>query len=488
MDKINVPVFMACQLTDEQTGGHCPTLAEHMTGTDKKWFTYTNGTHVDSLDPETYNQLYDFFNHLRRASRRRRPPRRPSSTPPRPSPSRRSSGSTAHARAMRTAGDDAAAVTRSRRCRPRSLAKAAFEAQQSIRVLFDNGAGNSGNPGWPYPGFEQSFSSFPVPGTTARSWYLAPDGALADAPATGTRADGFTWDAHARPLNDFTGDTGAGPTGSGPRRRPTSGRRTRPARRRLRDRSAEPGHDRGRRRPGGPLGAVLHAQRRPAGDDQRGPAGRQGDLRAERLGTSQRRALDQAKSTELEPVLSLRAGGLRADALRPLRAGHGPALLRGARLSRGSRIRVRISAPNGDQPIWSFGETEPAGTAEVEIGYGNGMPSASCSRRCRRHRTISFRLARGLRGEPCRDYAPFENASYSLDSYPRPGGATPLRSRSCPSSSQHEPGRDPRRAPRGKLLQEPGSRVAAADDLDDREGKRLRTAGCTPRKPGHPRR
>src|SRR5205085_1143075 len=59
--KINVPVFMACQFTDEQTGGHCPTLAEHMTGTRKKWFTFTNGTHVDSLDPETANRMYDFL-------------------------------------------------------------------------------------------------------------------------------------------------------------------------------------------------------------------------------------------------------------------------------------------------------------------------------------------------------------------------------------------------------------------------------------------
>src|SRR4051812_5101031 len=61
VNKINVPVFMACQWTDEQTGGHCPTLAEHMTGTDKKWFTYTNGVHTDSLDPETYNRLFDFL-------------------------------------------------------------------------------------------------------------------------------------------------------------------------------------------------------------------------------------------------------------------------------------------------------------------------------------------------------------------------------------------------------------------------------------------
>ncbi|HET7444746.1 MAG TPA: CocE/NonD family hydrolase, partial [Solirubrobacterales bacterium] len=61
VDKINVPTFMACQWTDEQTGGHCPTLAEHFTGTDRKWFTFTNGTHVDSLDPETFNRWYDFL-------------------------------------------------------------------------------------------------------------------------------------------------------------------------------------------------------------------------------------------------------------------------------------------------------------------------------------------------------------------------------------------------------------------------------------------
>ena len=61
VNKINVPVFMACQWTDEQTGGHCPTLAEHMTGTKRKWFTFTNGTHVDSLDPATFDRWYDFL-------------------------------------------------------------------------------------------------------------------------------------------------------------------------------------------------------------------------------------------------------------------------------------------------------------------------------------------------------------------------------------------------------------------------------------------
>ena len=61
MHKIKSPVFLACQWTDEQTGGHCPTLASRFTGTTRKWFTFTNGTHIDSLDPATFNRWFDFL-------------------------------------------------------------------------------------------------------------------------------------------------------------------------------------------------------------------------------------------------------------------------------------------------------------------------------------------------------------------------------------------------------------------------------------------
>src|SRR5205085_9228350 len=61
VNKIKVPVFMACQWEDEQTGGHCPDLAEHFSGTQRKWFTFTNGAHIDSLDPYTFNRWYDFL-------------------------------------------------------------------------------------------------------------------------------------------------------------------------------------------------------------------------------------------------------------------------------------------------------------------------------------------------------------------------------------------------------------------------------------------
>ena len=61
MHKIKVPVYLACQFTDEQTGGHCADLAAHFTGTAHKWFTFTNGVHTDSLDPATFNRWYDFL-------------------------------------------------------------------------------------------------------------------------------------------------------------------------------------------------------------------------------------------------------------------------------------------------------------------------------------------------------------------------------------------------------------------------------------------
>ena len=32
-----------------------------MTGTKLKWFTFTNGAHIDSLDPDTFNRWYDFL-------------------------------------------------------------------------------------------------------------------------------------------------------------------------------------------------------------------------------------------------------------------------------------------------------------------------------------------------------------------------------------------------------------------------------------------
>jgi hypothetical protein len=73
---------------------------------------------------------------------------------------------------------------------------------------------------------------------------------------------------------------------------------------------------------------------------------------------------------------------------------------------------VTITAPNGDQPIWSFGEGKPKGRATVAIAYSKRRPS----------RLIlpvvpgvdvptGLPPCPGLRGEPCRPYQPFVNRS-----------------------------------------------------------------------------
>jgi hypothetical protein len=81
----------------------------------------------------------------------------------------------------------------------------------------------------------------------------------------------------------------------------------------------------------------------------------------------------------------------------------------------GSRIRVRVSAPNGDQPIWAFAEADPAGQANVAIGYGGLMPSRPDLPVVPGVTTTTgLPPCPGLRGEPCRDYQPLANRAASL--------------------------------------------------------------------------
>src|SRR3954451_1517097 len=145
VDKIKVPVYMACQFTDEQTGVHCPTHDEHMTGTRRRWFTFTNGTHVDSLDPATYNRWCDF---LALYVARQTPAAMCATT--------RAGAPVIYQAAMGISGVTMPADPIQEQP-TYAGALAAFEKLAPIRVLFDNGAGGS-QPGQPLPGFEQSFA------------------------------------------------------------------------------------------------------------------------------------------------------------------------------------------------------------------------------------------------------------------------------------------------------------------------------------------
>jgi len=68
---------------------------------------------------------------------------------------------------------------------------------------------------------------------------------------------------------------------------------------------------------------------------------------------------------------------------------------------------VTVAAPNGTQPVWSFGETEPAGTAQVAIAFSRQMPSSLVLPVVPGVSVpTGFPACPSLRNEPCRAYVP----------------------------------------------------------------------------------
>src|SRR3954451_10682692 len=344
VDEISVPTYMACQWTDEQTGGHCPTLAEHFGGTSRKWFTFTNGTHVDSLDPETFNRWFDFLE-LYVAQE----------APSTKAATIRAGAPVIYKEAM---GIDGVTLPRDpiQEQPTHAGALAAFEQLPPIRILFDNGAGGS-SPGHPLPGFEQSYSRFPVPGTRAQKWYLRKRGGLGKKPESKGGADVFRGTPPARPLTDFSGDTAAGANGlwtATPPYRWThspAGTAASYVTAPLKTTTAVVG--------AGAVHAWIRSSTRNADlkatISEVRPDGKETFVQGGWLRANERK-LDKRQSTLLETVLSLRAQDVRTLPRGRSAQVTTPLSYKGHAYRAGSRIRLTITAPNGDQPIWSFGE------------------------------------------------------------------------------------------------------------------------------------
>jgi predicted acyl esterase len=416
VDQIDVPVFMACQWQDEQTGGPCPALAAKMTGTDKKWFTFTNGPHIDALAPETYNRWYDFLS-LYVAKQ----------APIENSAVTRAAAPVIFQGAMGLPQDEPVTLPIDPiQLQPTyDLALEAFEAQPSVRVLFDNGAGASPTgqetPGNPYPGFEKSFASWPVPGTTAQRWHLGPGGVLTDAAPTRRAVEEFTADTKALALTNYGSNTGGGglwgnasqwdwkwqpnPAGTAvsyltaPLQQDTTviggGALY------LWVRSSTPDVD-------------LQATISEISADGNETFVQNGYLRTSmrKLSTDTHNVM-HTPSTLLEPVPSM----LESD-VEPMPRGRFtevaiPLYYSGHAYRAGSRIRVTIAAPNGAQPIWSFSHTQPAGdTAEVAIAMSPQMPSSLVLPVVP---DVEVPTAQppcpSLRNQPCRPFVPLVNRS-----------------------------------------------------------------------------
>jgi predicted acyl esterase len=301
-------------------------------------------------------------------------------------------------------------------------ALAAFNQLPHVRLLFDSGAGasptGSSNPGDPYPGYERSFSSLPIPGTNARTWYFGPHGVLTNTPPASGGINWFSSNAHALPLTDYGTNTGTGglwgnasqwqwkwlqsPSGtavsyvSAPLMANTtvigSGAVD------LWVRSSTPDVD---------LQATI-SEVRPDGNET---FVQNGWLRAsERKLSTNSNNMFKRLSTALEPIPTFTA----ADAS-PMPAGQFvkvvvPLYYEGHAYRVGSRIRVTIAAPNGTQPVWSFSQTTPNPSGVASIAFSQSMPSSlvlpvvpGVSA------PTPFPRCPSLRNEPCRPYRAIVN-------------------------------------------------------------------------------
>jgi len=302
------------------------------------------------------------------------------------------------------------------------MALAEFEKIPAIRVLFDNGAGEaplggSTAAGNPYPGFEQTFSAFPVPGTTARPWYLGTAGTLGDTPSSVKGVDTYTSDANALPLTDYSANTGTGGLWGNASQWEYNWQQNPPG-------SAVSYVSAPLTENAVAVGAgAIHLWVKSSTPDvdlqatvsEVGPEGNETFVQDGWMRASERALAKTANNifkqtpTLLEPIPSVKK-------MTPMPAGRFvpitiPLYFEGHVYRAGSRVRLTIAGPNGTQPIWSSTETQPAGgTAQVSIKFS---PTKAASLILPIVPGVSVPTTQpacpSLRNEPCRVYRAFVN-------------------------------------------------------------------------------
>jgi uncharacterized protein len=404
---------MACQWEDEQTGGHCPELVSHFTGTTEKWFTFTNGAHIDSLDPATFDRWYDFLE-LFVAHQ----------APIVNSAVIRAAAPVIYEDAMGVPDTDPITLPLDpiQAIPTYNAALAAFEDLPEIQVHFDNGAGSSptgtSSAGDPYAGFEADFSSFPIPGTIAQTWYLGPNGTLANQPSAEKGINWYTSSASALPLTDYGSNTASGGLWGNASQwqwnweQYSSGSAVSYVSTPLTTNTTVIGG-----------GAVYVWVRSSAADvdlqatvSEVRPDGNETFVQNGWIQASERKLSSGSNnefdtpSTALDPIPSFKEANVA-----PMPAGKFvkvaiPLYYEGHVYRAGSRIRVTISAPNVTQPVWSFGQTVPSGTATVSIAFSASMPSSLILPVVPGVQVpTSLPACPSLRNEPCRPYQPIVN-------------------------------------------------------------------------------
>ncbi len=189
---IDVPVFWVGAFQDEQTGGHWTEAVKNLSRSNSDvWVTMQNGVHVDSLGPSTITRWTEFMNLFTGSGRI-----------PRVNPVVIAAGPLLY-KVLADAGSSP--IEQSRYAlwpdTPQNLAKAKADFRQDprIRILMDNGAAVSGQPGAIGAKWETSFSEWPAAGTKPTKFFLGKGGTLSPIKAGKRAKVSYRSDPNARP-------------------------------------------------------------------------------------------------------------------------------------------------------------------------------------------------------------------------------------------------------------------------------------------------
>jgi hypothetical protein len=390
---IKVPVFLAGALEDEQVGPQWPSLVDALRGDKDVYVTMMNGTHTDSLGPDTISRWLEFLD-LYVADR-----------VPTPSPTLDALAPTLYS--SLTGGAPSAPVPAVRFTSEPSVAaaKAAFAAQDPrVRVLFDNGGGTLG-PGALQPTSDASFSSWPPAGTVVR-FGLGPDGALQAGTVRGSSAASFRPDPSVRPADDLAASANAWaaqppyhwtavPSANGIAfETPAFTTATTIV---------------------GPASVDLRLQSTAAVTDLQvtvtevEPGEKQEAYVTSGYLRSSDRTLSPA-STPLDPMPTYLAADRRALPSGRFTLVRIPVDPIAHIFRAGTRLRIVISAPGGDRPSWTFHTPATHGAVRDTVELGGTQRSSLVVNEVGGVVPSSNIPACGaLRGEPCRAYVPLGN-------------------------------------------------------------------------------